>query len=97
MRGYLAAMSRTTKALYLPLSIGAGVAGGMLAGGLFKQVWKRVGDGNQPPPNPKDLNRSATAVLAAAALQGLIFGLVRAAVDRAGAKGYQAVTDEALV
>jgi hypothetical protein len=30
-------------------------------------------------------------------LQGLVFGLVRAAVDRAGARGYQAVTNESPV
>ena len=32
--------------------------------------------------------------LAAAALQGLIYGVVKAAIDRAGAQGYKAVTHE---
>ena len=81
----------------MPLSVGTSVAGGILASTMFKQVWKRVGDRNEPPPDPKDLDRSMGAVLSAAALQGLVFGLVRAAVDRAGARGYQAVTDESLV
>ena len=72
-------MSRTSKALYMPLSIGTSVAGGLLAGAVFNQIWKRVGDTGRPPPDPKDLNRSATAALSAAALQGLVFGLVRAA------------------
>jgi len=90
-------MSRTSKVLYMPLSVGTSVAGGMLAGALFKQVWKRVGDRNEPPPDPKDLDRPVGAVLSAAALQGLLFGLVRAALDRAGARGYQAVTDESPV
>ena len=41
-----------------------------------------------------DLSRPGKEVLAAAALQGLIFGLVRAAVDRASAHGYRAVAHE---
>ena len=87
-------MAKSSKILYLPLSIATSVAGGLLASALFRQIWKRVEDPDQPPPDPKDLNRSAAKALTAAALQGLVFGLVRAAVDRAGAKGYQALTDE---
>lgn len=87
-------MNVTSKALYMPLSVATSVAGGLLAGGVFNQVWKRLGDDGQPPPDPKDLDRSAGAALSAAALQGLVFGLVRAAVDRAGARGYRAVTHQ---
>lgn len=87
-------MSERSKALYTSLSITTSVAGGLLAGEVFSQIWKRIGDNDQPPPDPKDLNRSARAALAGAGLQGLVFGLVRAAVDRAGARGYQAVTNE---
>ena len=61
---------------------------------MFTQIWKRVGDADQPPPEPDDLSRSGREALTAAAIQGLIFGLVRAAVDRAAAKGYHAVTHE---
>ena len=87
-------MSRTTKILYTPLSITTSVAGGLLASALFAQIWKRIDDGDQPPPDPKDLNRSTAKVLSGAALQGLVFGVVRAAVDRAGARGYRAITHE---
>jgi hypothetical protein len=90
-------MSRGSKALYACLSIGTSVAGGLLAGEAFNQIWARLSDTNQPPPDPKDLNRSTRAALGAAALQGLVFGLVRAAVDRVGARGYQAVTHESPV
>ncbi|ACY23368.1 hypothetical protein Gbro_4216 [Gordonia bronchialis DSM 43247] len=86
-------MSTTSKVLYKPLSMATGVLGGIAASAAFGQIWKRVA--NDPStPDPKDLRRSNTEVLAAAALQGLIFGLVRAAVDRAGARGYKAVTNE---
>lgn len=90
-------MSRGSKTLYTSLSIATSVAGGMLAGEVFNQIWQRLSDTDQPPPDPKDLNRSTRAALAAAGLQGLVFGLVRAAVDRAGARGYQAVTHESPV
>ncbi len=87
-------MSRRSKAFYTPLSITTSVAGGLLAGEVFSQIWKRLGDADEPPPDPKDLNRSTRTALVAAGLQGLVFRLVRAAVDRAGARGYQAVTHE---
>ena len=87
-------MSRNSKIFYTPLSIATSVAGGLLASAVFAQIWKRVEDPDQAPPDPKDLNRSTAKVLSAAALQGLVFGLVRAAVDRAGARGYRAITHE---
>jgi hypothetical protein len=90
-------MSRGSKALYTSLSITTSVAGGLLAGEMFNQIWKRLSDTDQPPPEAKDLNRSTQAALSAAGLQGLVFGLVRAAVDRIGARGYQAVTHESPI
>ncbi|MGA9872194.1 MAG: DUF4235 domain-containing protein [Rhodococcus sp. (in: high G+C Gram-positive bacteria)] len=87
-------MSTVSKAMYKPLSLGMSVLGGVLAGAVFKQVWKRVGDNEPKAPDPKDLNKSIQEVLIAAAIHGAVFGLVKAAVDRAGAKGYRALTQE---
>ncbi len=87
-------MSKTSEVLYTPLSLIVSVGGGLLAGAVFSQLWKRLDDSDQPPPDPKDLNRSGKVALAGAALQGLVFGLVRAAVDRAAARGYRAVTND---
>ena len=87
-------MSTFSKALYMPLSIGSSVAGGLLAGKLFTEIWQRISPSDQEPPDPKDLERPGREALTAAALQGLVFGLVRAAVDRASAHGYRAVTHE---
>ncbi|MBD0863942.1 DUF4235 domain-containing protein [Gordonia sp. zg691] len=86
-------MSAVSKTLYKPLSLATSVLGGIAAGAVFGQIWKRISD-DESAPDPKDLERSNVEVLAAAALQGVVFGLVRAAVDRAGARGYRAMTHE---
>lgn len=86
-------MSAVSKAMYKPMSLATSVLGGIAAGAVFGQIWKRISD-DESAPDPKDLERTSTEVLIAAALQGLVFGLVRAAVDRAGARGYRAVTHE---
>ena len=80
--------------MYLPLQIATSVAGGLLAGKVFSEVWQRISPSDKEPPDPKDLDRSGREAITAAALQGLVFGLVRALVDRAGARGYRAITHE---
>jgi hypothetical protein len=87
-------VSAVSKALYLPLQIATSVAGGLIASKIFTEIWQRVSPSDEEPPDPKDLNRSGREALAAAAVQGLVFGLVRAAVSRASAHGYRAVTHE---
>ncbi|KMO75604.1 DUF4235 domain-containing protein [Mycolicibacterium obuense] len=87
-------MSRLSRKLYTPLSVATGVGGGLLAGQIFGQIWKRVGQNDPEPPDPKDLSYSTSSVLIAGAIQGLIVGLVRASLQRAGARGYQALTNE---
>ena len=87
-------MSVLSKVMYEPLSIITSVAGGLLAGAVFNRIWKLVSATDREPPEPKDLRRSGREALVAAALQGLVFGVVRAAVDRAGARGYQALTHD---
>ncbi|MGZ5396408.1 MAG: DUF4235 domain-containing protein [Mycobacterium sp.] len=87
-------MSAASKALYKPLSIATSVAGGLLASKVFTEIWQRISPSDQEPAEAKDLTRSTREALIAAAVQGLIFGLVRAAVDRAGAKGYRALTQD---
>ncbi|MEV0595039.1 DUF4235 domain-containing protein [Nonomuraea cavernae] len=69
-------------------SLGMGMLGGAVAASMFKQVWKLV-SGDDDAPDADDLERGWTEVLVAAAIQGAIFGLVKAAVHRAGAQTFR--------
>ncbi|MGC5307175.1 DUF4235 domain-containing protein [Micromonospora zamorensis] len=76
---------------YRPVGVLLGIAAGTVAGAIFRQVWKvTAGDGEAP--NATDEDRGWGEVLAAAALQGAIFAVVRAAVDRGGAVGVRRMT-----
>ncbi|MCP2280228.1 DUF4235 domain-containing protein [Nocardia amikacinitolerans] len=77
--------------LYKPLGMIVGVLGGVAANAVFTQVWRRV-SGEEQAPSATAREYGWREVLVAAALQGAIFGLVKAAVDRAGATGYQRLT-----
>ena len=73
------------KLLYKPVAIVAGIVGGLLAGLIFKQVWKVAGRGSDTPA-PLDSERGWGEVLLAAGLQGAIYALVKTAVDRGAAE-----------
>ena len=77
--------------LYKPFGIIFGVLGGLLGGMIFKQIWKVV-SGEDDAPAAKESEYTWAEVLPAAALQGAIFELVKAAVDRGGAQGFQKLT-----
>ena len=79
------------KLLYKPLGIAFGVLGGLLAGTVFKQIWKLVADEDDAPKATEDA-RGWGEILPAAALQGAIFAFVKAAVDRGGAEGFRKMT-----
>ncbi|MCW2938902.1 MAG: hypothetical protein JWN00_1887 [Actinomycetia bacterium] len=80
-----------SKILYKPLSLVFSVLGGLLAGRVFTQLWKAAA-GEQAAPQATDESRTWREVLIAAALHGAVFGLVKAAVDRAGTQGVRKAT-----
>jgi hypothetical protein len=80
-----------TKALYTPVSILFSVLGGVAAGAVFKQIWKRVA-GQDEAPKALESEYGWREVLPAAALQGAVFALVKAATQRGGAKGFERLT-----
>ncbi|MET9292519.1 DUF4235 domain-containing protein [Streptomyces sp. NPDC003077] len=80
-----------SKIMYKPVGIALGALSGVLAGTVFKQVWKLVGT-NQEAPSATDEERGWREILLAAMLQGAIFAAVKAAVDRGGATATRRVT-----
>jgi hypothetical protein len=77
--------------LYKPVGLLAGAGAGLLAGLVFKKVWQ-VAAGDEDAPEALDQERGWGEVLVAAALQGAIFAIVKAAVDRASAEGVRKLT-----
>jgi len=79
------------KLLYKPVSMLVSVLGGVLAGAIFKRVWKMTAR-EDDAPTATDARHGWREVLLAAALQGAIFAVVKAAVDRGAAEGTRKLT-----
>jgi hypothetical protein len=78
------------KLLYKPFGIALGLLAGLVGRQLFNFVWGKIDE--EEPPEPTTQQAPWVKVIAAAALQGAIFASVRAAVNRAGAKGFAHLT-----
>jgi len=79
------------KALYTPVSLLISVLAGVAAGAVFKQIWKRISD-EEDAPEALESEYGWREVLPAAALQGAVFALVKTAMKRGGAKGFERLT-----
>jgi hypothetical protein len=79
------------KLLYRPFGLIAGLVAGLTAGAIFTRIWKLIAH-DESKPDAKDKDRSWPEVIGAAAIRGAVFGVVKAAVDRAAATGYEQVT-----
>ncbi|WP_073753080.1 DUF4235 domain-containing protein [Streptomyces sp. CB03234] len=78
------------KILYRPVGILLGMASGAAASALFSRAWAMIGSGDAP--DAMDEEREWKEILLAAAVQGAIFAVVKAAVDRSGAVGVRRLT-----
>jgi hypothetical protein len=74
------------KLIYKPFGIILGLLAGFVSTKLFNVVWG-IFD-NEEPPKATTRDADLPKILAAAAVQGVTFKVTRAAVDRAGAKGW---------
>jgi hypothetical protein len=72
--------------IYKPFAIVLGILGGILGRQVFNQVWQRIDD--EEPPEPTTRDTSLRRVIAAVALQGAIFAIVKMAIQRGGAKAF---------
>lgn len=87
--------SKSAKILYFPVGLVSSVAGGLVAGQVFKQVWKRATPTDtSDAPKALESEYSWPQVLAAAAAQGAVFATVKAAIQRGGARAFQRWTGE---
>jgi hypothetical protein len=82
--------SRTAKLMYRPVGLVGGVVAGVIAGQVFKQVWKRLSKGEEgDAPKALESEYDVKEIVLAAAIQGAIFAVVKAVVDRGGARVFQ--------
>ncbi len=83
--------SKRSALLYRPVGLMSGLMAGAISGAVFKQIWKLAANEEEAPSALQSEYRMREVVLAAA-LQGAIFAATKAAVDRAGARGYTKLT-----
>jgi hypothetical protein len=78
------------KLLYKPFGIVFGILAGLLSKKLFERVWGLIDE--EKPPTATTRRATWPKVLGAAAVEGITFSVTRAAVNRAGARGYEHLT-----
>ena len=76
--------------LYRPFGIVLGLAAGFLSKSVFNFVWSKIDDEEAPKATIRDT--SWAKVLISAAVQGIVFQTVRAAVNSGGAQGFEYLT-----
>ena len=76
---------------FKPVSLVAGLAAGAVAAAAFRQTWKLV-SGDEDVPDAVDEERGWGEIIAAAAIQGAIFAVVKAAFDRGAATSVRRIT-----
>jgi Protein of unknown function (DUF4235) len=81
------------KLTYKAMGIAVSLLASLLAGQIFKKVWKLT-PGSDEVPEATDERRGWGEILVAAALQGLIFALIKAVFERAAAEGVREVTGD---
>jgi hypothetical protein len=76
--------------LFAPLSITFGILSGLVAKRVFSVAWGMIDE--EEPPSPKDREVPWAKLLAAGALQAVVFRLTRIAADRGLRRGVLALT-----
>ncbi|MFI7285687.1 DUF4235 domain-containing protein [Streptomyces anulatus] len=76
---------------YKPVGLVLGALSGMIASAAFKQTWKLI-EGEGDAPDATDEDRPWGQILIAAAVQGAIFAVVKATVERSGAQTTRRLT-----
>lgn len=87
--------SKSAKMLYRPVGLASGLLGGLVASQIYRQVWKRLAhDGKDDAPKALSTEYPLKELVIATAIQGAIYALVKAAIDRGGARLFERLTGE---
>jgi Protein of unknown function (DUF4235) len=78
------------KLIYKPFGLALGLAAGLVGKRAFDFAWSKLDD--EEPPKGTTQYAPWTKIVAAAALQGVIFKTTRVVVDRYGAIGWHYLT-----
>jgi hypothetical protein len=84
-------MSTAAKIAYKPVGLVTGMIAGAIAHLVVKQVWKRMSD-EEEPPEPLEHQYPWREIVIASAVQGAIFAVVRAVINRGGAEAFRKLT-----
>src|SRR3954447_9833023 len=84
-------MGTAARLAYRPLGLVGSMIAGAIAGAAFKAIWRRAAHEDHAPTALED-DYPLAEVLIAATVQGAIFALVKALVDRGGARAFQRIT-----
>jgi hypothetical protein len=76
--------------IYKPFAVLFGVIGGIVGRKVFEAVWTKLDD--EEPPGALTEETTWGKLLAAAALEGMIFRVVRYIIEREGAMGFRYLT-----
>lgn len=78
------------KALFIPVSIGAGLAAGFAAQKVFDRIWALFDE--EDPPEPDERYAPMMKLIPALALQGAVFRVVKGLSDRGARSGFAHLT-----
>jgi hypothetical protein len=76
--------------IYKPFAVILGVIGGIVGRKVFEAVWTKIDD--EEPPGALTEETTWGKLIAAAAIEGLIFRVVRYVIERNGAMGFRYLT-----
>jgi hypothetical protein len=78
------------KVTFLPFSLGSGLIAGQIARRVFALLWGLVDD--REPPKPEHRDVPLLKLMAAVAVEGLVFALTRGLVDHGSRIAYHRLT-----
>jgi hypothetical protein len=78
------------KFIFLPFSIALGLLAGLLGRKIFEQLWGLVDE--EEPPDAKHREIDVPKLVAALAIEGAIFRLVKGLTDHGARHGFERMT-----